>query len=151
MYELATQRLLSCFEAHQSSIMLLNSETGMLEVRAASGVDANLVAGSVMKPGEGISGFAFTSGESLLLNDDHMKSRFPGHIKPGRSISSSLIVPLRFRDTCVGILNVSRTQPSEPFTEMHLKMLESFAEHCAATFVKTTHHQTLLEGVRKAA
>jgi transcriptional regulator with GAF, ATPase, and Fis domain len=151
MLELAAQRLLSCFEAHQSSVMMHNPETGMLEVRAVSGVDANLVAGSVAKPGVGIAGTVFTTGESQLLGDAEMRARFPGDIKPGRNIASSLVVPMRFRGDCVGVLSVSRTRPSEPFTDMHRQMLESFAEHCAATFVKTHHHQTLLEGVRRSA
>ncbi len=151
MLELATQRLLSCFEAHQSSIMLLNEESGLLEVRAASGVDANLVAGSRAKPGEGIAGAAFAAGESLLLDDASMRARFPNDIKPGRNIRSSLIVPMKFRGACVGVISVSRTHQSEPFEEVHRQMLQTFAEHCAATFVKTHHHQTLLEGVRRAA
>jgi transcriptional regulator with GAF, ATPase, and Fis domain len=151
MLELATQRLLACFEAHQSSIMLQNPETGLIEVRAVSGVDANLVAGSVAKPGEGIAGSVFTSGESVLLTDAEMRARFPNEIKPGRNITSSLVVPMKFRGTTVGVINVCRTQNMEPFTSVHTQMLESFAEHCAATFVKTHHHQTLLEGVRKAA
>jgi transcriptional regulator with GAF, ATPase, and Fis domain len=151
MLELACQRLLSCFEAHQSSIMLHNEETGLLEVKAVSGIDANLVAGSAARPGEGISGQVFASGESLLLTRDVMKNRFPSYIKPGRNISSSLSVPMRFRDTTIGVVNVCRTTGEEDFTPMHVQMLESFAEHCAATFIKTRHHQALLAGVRKAA
>jgi len=149
LFDTSTQ--LPCFEAHQSSIMLQNPETGLIEVRAVSGVDANLVAGSVAKPGEGIAGSVFTSGESVLLTDAEMRTRFPNEIKPGRNITSSLVVPMKFRGTTVGVVNVCRTENMEPFTSMHTQMLESFAEHCAATFVKTHHHQTLLEGVRKAA
>lgn len=151
MLDLATQRLLACFEAHQSSIMLPNPESGLLEVRAVSGVDANLVAGSVSKPGQGIAGTAFANGESLLLNDASMAARFPNDVKPGRNITSSLVVPLRFRGDVVGVVSVCRTDQTEEFTEAHLRMLESFAEHCAATFVKTSHHQAVLEGVRRAA
>lgn len=151
MLDLATQRLLSCFEAHQSSIMLHNPDTGLLEVRAVSGVDANLVAGSTAKPGEGIAGTAFATGESLLLTPESMAQRFPNDIKPGRSITSSLIVPLRFRGNAVGVVSVCRTDQTEEFTALHMQMLESFAEHCAATFVKTSHHQAMLEGVRRAA
>jgi transcriptional regulator with GAF, ATPase, and Fis domain len=151
MLELACQRLLSCFEAHQSSIMLHNEQTGLLEVKAVSGIDANLVAGSTAKPGEGISGQVFTSGESLLLTPAVMKNRFPSDIKQGRNIASSLSVPMRFRDATIGVVNVCRTTGGEDFTPMHVQMLESFAEHCAATFIKTRHHQAVLAGVRKAA
>ncbi len=151
MLELACQRLLSCFEAHQSSIMLHNEETGLLEVKAVSGIDANLVAGSTAQPGDGIAGRVFTSGESLLLTPAVMQARFPNQIKPGRNISSSLIVPMRFRDTTIGVVNVCRTAGGEDFTPVHVRMLESFAEHCAATFIKTRHHQALLAGTRRAA
>lgn len=151
MLELAAQRLVSCFEAHQASVMMFDPQSGLLEVKAVSGVDANLVAGSVAKPGSGIAGTVFTTGEALLLNDADMRARFPNDMKPGRNIVSSLVVPMRFRGDGVGVLSVSRTHPSEPFSDMHRQMLESFAEHCAATFVKTHHHQTLLEGVRRTA
>jgi len=151
MLELAAQRLVSCFEAHQASVMMFDPDSGLLEVRAVSGVDANLVAGSKAKPGTGIAGTAFATGESMLLNDAEMRARFPNEIKPGRNIVSSLVVPMRFRGEPVGVLSVSRTHPSETFSDVHRQMLESFAEHCAATFVKTHHHQTLLEGVRRSA
>ncbi len=150
MFDLACQRLLSCFEAHQSSIMIHNEESGFLEVKAVSGVDSSLVAGSTARPGEGIAGKVFTSGEALLLTPAVMKRRFPNDQKPGRSISSSLSVPMRFRDMTIGVVNVSRNG-GEDFTEMHVRMLESFAEHCAATFIKTRHHQAVLAGGRQAA
>jgi putative methionine-R-sulfoxide reductase with GAF domain len=151
MLELACQRLLSCFEAHQSSIMLHNEESGLLEVKAVSGIDSNLVAGSTARPGDGIAGRVFASGESQLLTPAVMKARFPNEIKPGRNISSSVSVPMRFRDMTIGVVNVCRTASGEEFTPMHVHMLESFAEHCAATFIKTRHHQALLAGTRKAA
>jgi transcriptional regulator with GAF, ATPase, and Fis domain len=151
MLELACQRLLSCFEAHQSSIMLHNEESGLLEVKAVSGIDATLVAGSTARPGDGIAGRVFTSGESLLLTPAVMRERFPNETKRGRSISSSLCVPMRFRDTTIGVVNVCRTAGGEDFTPLHVQMLESFAEHCAATFIKTRHHQALLAGTRRAA
>jgi len=151
MLELAVQRLVSCFEAHQASVMLHEPETDRLRVRATAGVDANMVAGSVEKPGAGIAGTVFATGEALLLDDAQMQQRFPGEIKPGRRIVSSLIVPMRFRGHCIGVLSVSRSHPAEPFSETHGQMLESFAEHCAATFVKIHHHQSLLGGVKRAA
>lgn len=151
MLDLAAQRLLSCFEAHQSSIMLHNPQTGLLEVKAVSGKDSSLVAGSTAKPGEGIAGTIFTSGEGQLLTHAAMEERFPNEIKPGRDITSSVCVPMRFRGTTIGVVNISRTGSDEEFGPMHLAMLQSFAEHCAATITKTRHHQDLLNDVRKAA
>jgi transcriptional regulator with GAF, ATPase, and Fis domain len=151
MLDLAVQRLIPCLDAHQASIMLFEPESGTLEVKAAAGVDAGLVAGAKVKPGEGIAGHVFTSGESLLLTPELMQSRFSSEIKRGREISSGLCVPMQFRGSTIGVVNVSRAAGVESFSAMHARMLEAFAGHCAATVLKTHHHQALLEQVRKAA
>jgi transcriptional regulator with GAF, ATPase, and Fis domain len=150
MLELATQRLASCLDASQCSIMLLNPATGMLEVRAAGGVDSVLVKGARVEPGKGIAGHVFASGETLLLTPQVMAERFPDEIKHGRTIASALCVPLRFRGASIGVVSVARTG-GEPFGATHARMLETFGEHCAATVVKTEHHQDVLRQVKKVA
>ena len=150
MLELATQRLASCLEATQCSIMLHNPATGMLEVRAAGGVDSVLVSGARVEPGKGIAGHVFASGETLLLTPQVMAERFPDEIKHGRTIASALCVPLRFRGASIGVVSVARAG-GEPFGETHARMLETFGEHCAATVVKTEHHQDVLRQVKKVA
>ena len=101
MLDLAAQRLIPCLDAHQSSIMLFEESSGMLVVKSAAGVDAGLVSHGEVKPGEGVAGHVFTTGEA--------------------------------------------------FGPLHLRMLESLAEHCAATVVKTHHHHELLRQVRRTA
>ena len=150
MLDLATQRLSSCLEASQCSIMLHNPDTGLLEVRAAGGVDSVLVKGAKVEPGKGIAGHVFTTGETLLLTPEIMEERFPDEIKHGRTIASSICVPLRFRGASIGVVSVARTG-GEPFSELHLHMLEAFGEHCAATVVRTEHHQDVLRHMKKVA
>lgn len=150
MLELASQRLLPCLDAHQASIMLHDPDTGLLHVRAATGVDTVLIKNAASRPDEGIAGHVFSTGESLILTDELMRRRFPQEIKHGRRIASGLCVPMRFRGTPMGVVSVTRTT-GEPFTELHAKMLEVFGEHAAATVVKTQHHQELLKQVRSAA
>jgi hypothetical protein len=47
-------------------------------------------------------------------------------------------------------MNVTRTS-GDPFDATHVKMLETFADHCAATVVKTHHHHEMLQHVKQAA
>jgi transcriptional regulator with GAF, ATPase, and Fis domain len=150
MLDLAAQRLLSCLDATQSSIMLYNEGQGVLEVKAVAGVDQPLVKDARVAPGEGIAGYAYARGESLLLTPKLMKERFSAHEKRERSIVSGLSVPMRFRGQPIGVINVTRTS-GDPFDESHVKMLETFAEHCAATVVKTHHHHEMLRHVKQAA
>jgi hypothetical protein len=58
---------------------------------------------------------------------------------------------MRFRGDTIGVVNVSRGEGIEEFDDAHVAILESFAEHCAATILKTNHHHQVLEGVRRAA
>ena len=150
MLDLAVQRLLPCLEAHQSSIMLFDQETGLLKVHATAGGDTALVRSGTVKPGEGIAGHVFASGETIVVTPEVIRSRFPNDAKPGRRIASGLCVPMRTRGNIIGVVSVSRAS-GEQFSEMHARMLETFGEHCAATVLKTHHHHELLKHVRKAA
>jgi transcriptional regulator with GAF, ATPase, and Fis domain len=149
MLELATQRLVTCLDATQASIMLRDDQSGLLEVKAAAGVDTAMVSGAQVKPGEGIAGYVFQSGETLILDPEVMTSRFPDDVKRGRNIVSALCVPLRFRGNPIGVVSVTRTL-GEPFAQLHAQMLEVFADHCAATVVKTQHHHEVLKQVKAA-
>ena len=150
MLDLAVQRLMSCLDATQSSIMLFDESQGVLEVKAAAGVDQQLVKAGRVAPGEGVAGHAYAKGESLVLTPKLMRERFPQYEKHGRSIVSGLCVPMRFRGQPIGVLNVTRSS-GDPFDETHVKMLETFADHCAATVVKTHHHHEMLRHVKQAA
>ena len=150
MLELAVQRLLPCLDGHQASIMLHDTESGMLEVKATAGGDSALVSGVKIPAGEGIAGHVFLTGETLILTPEIISRRFPEMVKPIRSIASGLCVPMRFRASSIGVIAVTRNE-GEPFGPMHAKMLEAFAEHCAATIVKTHHHHEMLQHVRRAS
>lgn len=150
MLDMAVQRLIPCLDAHQASIMLFDDTSGTLEVKAAAGVDAQLVIGGRVKPGEGIAGHAFSTGEALNLTPESMANRFSEHRKQGRKIAGGLCVPMRFRGTPIGVVSVSRST-GEAFSDLHLKMLASFAEHCAASVLKTHHHHEMLKQVRRVA
>jgi len=150
MLDLAAQRLLPCLDAHQSSIMLFDESSGMLIVQATAGVDSGLVQNASAKPGDGVAGHVFATGETLNLSPELMRQRFADHVKQSRQISAGLCVPMRFRGAPIGVVNVSRTT-GEPFSDLHVRMLEAFAEHCAATVVKTHHHHDLLRQVQRAA
>src|SRR5258705_722363 len=77
MLDVAAERLLPCVEAHQSSIMLFDEASGMLEVRAAAGLDAERVAHARVMPGDGLAGHVFATGETLNLTPESAKQPLP--------------------------------------------------------------------------
>jgi transcriptional regulator with GAF, ATPase, and Fis domain len=150
MLDLAVQRLNSSLDATRSSIILRDETTGELRVRAAAGTDAAERMGVPIRSGEGIAGQVFASGETLILTPDVMAQRFPDEAGPDRASASAVCVPMRFRGTAIGVVSVIRVS-GEPFERIHARMLETFAEHCAATVVKTEHHHDVLNQMRKTA
>jgi transcriptional regulator with GAF, ATPase, and Fis domain len=150
MLDLAVQRLVSCLDAHQATIMLYDETSETLRVRATAGGDSPLVRDASARPSEGIAGHVFTTGTTVVLSPDVIAERFPNEVKPKRSIASALCVPMRFRGSSIGVVCVTRDS-GESFGPMHAKMLEAFAEHCAATVFKTHHHHEMLRQVGRAA
>jgi transcriptional regulator with GAF, ATPase, and Fis domain len=150
MLDLAVQRLHSSLDATRSSIILRDEATGALQIRAAAGAEASYLVGMTLQPGEGIAGHVFESGETLILTPEVMAERFPDDAGPDAAHASALCVPMRVRGTTIGVVSVIRVS-GEPFEKIHARMLETFAEHCAATVVKTEHHHELLDRMRPAA
>ena len=150
MLDLAVQRLLPCLDGQQASIMLHDPARGVLAVQATAGGDSALIHGATVPDGEGIAGHVFQTGETLILTPEVIARRFPDETKPKRTITSALCVPMRFRGSSIGVIAVTRSD-GEPFGPMHAKMLSAFAEHCAATIVKTHHHHDMLQQMRKVA
>ena len=151
MLDLAVQRLLPCLDGHQASIVLHDEGSGMLEVKARSGGDSALLPDAVAPMDEGIVGHVFTTGETLMLTAEMMADRFPDEAQRATpAVASTLCVPMRFRGSSIGVILVTR-RDGDPFEPMHAQMLTAFAEHCAATVVKTHHHHDMLAQMRKTA
>jgi len=85
------------------------------------------------------------------LNPQEMRAKFAQEVKLGRQIISALSVPLRFQGTTLGVFNVCRVGEGEEFTTFHARLLQSFAEHCAAAIVKHQHYRRVFGSDRKAA
>jgi signal transduction histidine kinase/CheY-like chemotaxis protein len=127
------------FMAEQSSVFLLDEPTHELRCRAVSGRDSEFVRGSVVKAGEGISGWVAAHNEALVLNDEDMRTRFPTQIKRARHIATGLCVPLAVRERVIGVLNVTRIEAGPPFTAEDARILTVFAAHVAIAIERIEH------------
>ncbi|HWR57530.1 MAG TPA: cyclic nucleotide-binding domain-containing protein [Thermodesulfovibrionales bacterium] len=103
------------------SVMLLDEDGGFLDIKAAFGSEAP----NKMKfrAGEGIAGDVLKSGRAELINNVSMDGRF---VCGPAGITSMLCVPLRYRDTSFGVINMSIAS-ERLFTLDDLKLLHSLA------------------------
>jgi signal transduction histidine kinase len=136
MLDLITRRVLICLEADQSSILLLDQDSGELCCCAVAGRDEEFVRNARVRLGRGIAGWVAQHNEPLVLDDTEMATRFPEEFKRGRDISSSLCVPLSVGDEIVGVLNINRLERHRPFTPMDARLILIFSEHIASAIIR---------------
>jgi signal transduction histidine kinase len=127
--EIIVRRVVATLHAQQASVMLVAPEDGMLETRASYGLESEFARNARKKLGEGIAGWVAQHQQGVLIAQRRPGGPFVEQFKSDRNISSSLSLPLRVGDRCVGVLNVNRINHPEPFEEQHREMLQIFAEH----------------------
>ena len=127
--EIIVRRVVSTLQAQQASVMVYDSDTGVLETRASYGLESEFTRHAKRKLGEGIAGWVAQHKEALLLGPAESNATLRQHYKPERNITSALSLPIRVGDRCIGVLNVNRINHPEPFREHHRDLLRMFSEH----------------------
>ena len=107
------------------SIMLLNEETGQLEICASKGQTDDIVSKGQTKPGEGLAGKVAASAAPASGADQSMINKHTHYPKGGYKKGSYLVVPLLAKDGRVlGVINFHNPEPAS-FDEMDLKLFEA--------------------------
>lgn len=116
MAKLSTQVL----KADSSVIMLMTPE-GRLALAAAAGCDAKECRKSCLALSERVADKAARGGEPVIINGPRTDA--PEFLdRPGpRAFHSSIIYPLSMEGKLLGVLNVNRIGPGEPFTAADLR------------------------------
>ena len=141
--DIITRRVLTCLEADQSSVLMLDPDTQFLSCRAVHGVDADFVRDAHIKIGEGIAGYVAANGEPLVINPEDITRRFSEHKKPGRNITSALCIPLKVKGRAIGVLNINRVDRDRPFSAGDARVLAVFGEHAAVAIQKVEDYRAL--------
>lgn len=104
--------------ASSGSLMLLNPNTGALDIEVATGLGAK-ARHAKLKLGEGLTGYVATTGKSLRTDDVRNDRRY---VALNEKIRSEMAVPLLLNDQVVGVLNVDSTRLAA-FDDSHEKEL----------------------------
>lgn len=98
-------------------IMLFDVEAGELRVRAAQGVPPEYVRGvDRLKPGEGVAGRVFTSGEPLVLRDAAVDPRITRPVVRQLGLHAMACVPLIAHGRTIGVLVTATYDPEREIT-----------------------------------
>lgn len=92
--------------ASSGSLMLLNPNTGSLDIEATVGLTAK-ARRLKLRPGEGVTGWVASTGKPFRVDDVRLEKRY---VPIDPAIQSELAVPLDLNGQVIGILNVDSTK-----------------------------------------
>ncbi len=137
---------LKLFDAHQASLMLLQTGTDELAVCAAKGhPDHDKVKAARQKIGEGVAGWVAKHRHALILGPELELERFPGLKVDVSRLTAAIVVPVLLRDELVGVLSIRSREADVRYTKADLQSLQVLAENIG-TVIRHSEH---VEWMRK--
>lgn len=147
VFDCITKVCVETFDCDQASLMLLDKNAGVLEVRSAFGhEDTSLVIGRRRAIGEGVSGWVAQHRRPLILGKEPDENCPPEIHLTYPEISAAMVVPIILRDELVGVINVSARKEAARFDEEDLHALHVFASN-AGTCIRHTEHAAWMRQV----
>jgi len=136
------------------SIMLIDPDTNTLRIRAAHGLEPEVIAKYRGKVGEGIAGWVAQHGKPLLIKDVTQHPLFRGQPRERYRTRSLLSVPLltpavaKSPAQLIGVINVNNKQNDEVFDEDDLLLLSTVAQFVAIALERARLQEIARESER---
>src|SRR5499433_1992568 len=134
------------------SLLLLDEEKQELYFELAVGKASQALKDVRIKMGQGIAGWVAQHGETVVVPDTSKDTRFFSKVdeKTKTETQSIVAVPVRFRDTCLGVIELINCIGPDGFDPRDLKLLEALSDFAAialenARHVKRIHELTITD------
>ena len=134
------------------SLLLLDEQKHELYFELAVGKGAQALKDVRIKMGQGIAGWVAQNDEAVIVPDVSQDTRFFSKVdeKTKMETRSIVAVPVRYRDHCLGVIELINCVGSEGFQERDLALLEALADFAAialenARHVKRIHELTITD------
>ncbi|MFN8008665.1 MAG: diguanylate cyclase [Terriglobia bacterium] len=148
LYRMILEKSAEVLKAEQASLMIYDETSGDLGIKVVKGLNEKIVQNLRIKPGEGIAGFVFETGQPLLIKDIEADLRFEKKQRARYKTKSLMSVPLKVHQRKIGVLNLADKLEGASFDERDLKLLESIAGHAAVALERTGFYR-MSEDLRK--
>ena len=134
------------------SLLLLDEAKQELYFELAVGKASQALKDVRVKMGQGIAGWVAAHGETVVVPDTSKDTRFFAKVdeKTKTETQSIVAVPVKFRDTCLGVIELINCIGPEGFDPRDLKLLEALSDFAAialenARHVKRIHELTITD------
>jgi HD-GYP domain-containing protein (c-di-GMP phosphodiesterase class II) len=131
------QTVLECagdlIHSPRGSLMVFEQASGELKIVASKNISREVVGTTSIKPGEGIAGRAFQTGETIFVTDPAQNTQYKDFIGNEEQKDPFISIPLKVKDKPFGVLNLHLSREKESFTDYDLKFLTLLAGESAVT------------------
>jgi diguanylate cyclase (GGDEF)-like protein len=134
------------------SLLLVDEEQKELYFELAVGKGAPALKDVRIKIGQGLAGWVAQQGEAVIVPDVSRDTRFFAKVdeKTKTETNSIVAVPVRFRETVLGVIELINCVGPDGFNERDLALLEALADFAAiaienARTVKRIHELTITD------
>lgn len=128
--------------ASAGSLMILAPEKDEMEIEVAVGLPEKVMSETRIKLGEGIAGKVALEKEPRLLKKG-IKEQESKSEEKAVEIPSALCVPMVFRESVIGVLNVKGKPDGSNFGQSDVELLTMLASQAAIAIVNAELHKSL--------
>jgi diguanylate cyclase (GGDEF)-like protein len=129
------------------SLLLMDPDKGELFFQIATGQGAEALKDVRIKLGQGLAGWVAQTGEAVVVPDTTKDERFFAQVDERTKMEtrSVVAVPVRFRDHCLGVIELINCIGPEGFSNRDLALLEALADYAAIAIENARHVQRIHE------
>jgi diguanylate cyclase (GGDEF)-like protein len=122
-------------------MLLVDEAKQELYFELAIGKNAHTLKDVRIKMGQGIAGWVAENQEAVIVPDVSQDTRFFGRVdeKTKMETHSIVAVPVRFRDHCLGVIELVNCIGVEGFNDRDLALLEALADFAAIALENARH------------
>jgi len=142
LLEFILDSVMDLVHAQQVSLVLRDEKTGELCLEAARGLPPEVMEKGYQDREDSIVGWIMAHREALLLQGQISGPSFSS-VAEDRRITSAMVIPLVIQDAAIGVLNVTRLEPSTPFTADELDMVSILADRATAAIENARLYENL--------
>lgn len=129
------------------SLLLVDEAKQELYFELAIGKGAQALKEVRIKMGQGIAGWVAQQGQAVIVPDVSQDTRFFAKVdeKTKMETRSIVAVPVRFRDHCLGVIELVNCVGADGFHQRDLALLEALADFAAIALENARHVQRIHE------
>jgi diguanylate cyclase (GGDEF)-like protein len=129
------------------SLLLMDEAKQELYFELAIGKNAQALKNQRIKVGEGIAGWVAQSQQAVIVSDVSRDTRFLAQMdeQTKTETRSIVAVPVRFRENCLGVIELINCVGVEGFNDRDLALLEALADFAAIALENARHVQKIQE------